>query len=225
MQIKRQKVKRKLKRCKYIGCDQEFLGHPISKYCDYHSDIKNREKKITKKRDVLKENKVIEHDSTKIINIELSCSLTGCRIKYEIEILPKVFIYPKFCTEHRNKYKREYFLEVREKKKNELLKGNKFVLKPLITSLKIPENVAFRELGKWVVIEKSSNNKFRMAITGCKVFLSERDFENFLSEKNSIGFIKIPEEERISRKYGNSRSFKDVTALEEFEEILFDYFK
>jgi hypothetical protein len=36
----------------------------------------------------------------------LNCALEGCDNQFEVKIYPRQYIYPKYCPEHRNEYKR-----------------------------------------------------------------------------------------------------------------------
>lgn len=101
----------KLKKC--LECGIEFKGHIISKYCDKHRKEINRikiVKKILKKEDT---NIVIKHEKHEITKMVLNCAL--CHNEYEIELIPQQYIYPKFCNEHRNEYKRKIFIKNNKK--------------------------------------------------------------------------------------------------------------
>jgi len=41
----------------------------------------------------------------------MNCALEGCDNQFEIKIYPRQYIYPKYCTEHRNEYKRVRHLQ------------------------------------------------------------------------------------------------------------------
>ena len=105
----------KQKICAEPGCGKEFIGHPIRKYCDEHKDIKNR---AGYKR------KIIKYDTGTFIlqpkfwdkkkiywakkRFKRPCDL--CGKKYTLEVYPKQVMYPKYCEEHRNKFKRKNYL-------------------------------------------------------------------------------------------------------------------
>lgn len=36
----------------------------------------------------------------------LNCALEGCNSQFEVKIYPRQYVYPKYCPEHRNEYKR-----------------------------------------------------------------------------------------------------------------------
>jgi hypothetical protein len=101
----------KFKKCAEPGCGKDFWGHPIAKYCEKHRDIKMRVKPV---KDVIAPgdiNLIIEHDNKQTVKKELCCSLDGCSNVYEVILFPKQFIYPKYCPEHRNQFKRKTFIE------------------------------------------------------------------------------------------------------------------
>lgn len=36
----------------------------------------------------------------------LNCALEGCGCQFEVKIYPRQYVYPKYCPDHRNEYKR-----------------------------------------------------------------------------------------------------------------------
>lgn len=110
MPIYQKKTRTKFKHCKEPGCGKEFWGHPIAKYCEEHSDIKNRVKKERVGPTLDDLNMVYKHDLKEPSEMSFNCCLDGCDKSYNVIIFPKQEIYPKFCTEHRNSFKRETFL-------------------------------------------------------------------------------------------------------------------
>ena len=42
----------------------------------------------------------------------MNCALEGCDHQFEVKIYPRQYIYPKYCPEHRNEYKRIRHLQV-----------------------------------------------------------------------------------------------------------------
>lgn len=128
MQLPQYKKKKriKLKVCQFPGCGIEFWGHPISKYCPEHHDIKLRLKK-KKEEEAKREAEALDYDENNLIldyepqeieEREFKCALEGCKNSFRVKIYPKQRIYPKYCEEHRNPYKREIFLKlIKELKK------------------------------------------------------------------------------------------------------------
>jgi len=107
----RNKQKLRDKKCLFPGCGKEFIGHSVSKYCDFHRIIKNRIK-YTKKEVIIDENNIlIEHDCNNTEIRTCVCAVEGCGRNFDIMIIPKQNIYPKFCSLHRNPFKRKMFLE------------------------------------------------------------------------------------------------------------------
>ncbi|MFP4163039.1 MAG: hypothetical protein ACLFQB_09720 [Chitinispirillaceae bacterium] len=110
---KARKAKPVEKKCEYPGCENLFWGSHSAKYCTVHRDPKNRPKKQAQIEDVTKDNQIIEHDRTEVEMIQMKCALEGCENEFEIKLYPKQYVYPKFCSEHRNEQKRKNFLNER----------------------------------------------------------------------------------------------------------------
>lgn len=106
-------IYRRPKVCQEPGCNKQFFGHPVAKYCEKHRDIKNRQKTAKKEKvDSGADNMIINHDlksgyEERIFN----CSLYGCPNSFIIRILPKQYVYPKYCEEHRNEYRRMLYIK------------------------------------------------------------------------------------------------------------------
>ncbi len=120
MQLPKYKKKKriKLKVCQYPQCGREFWGHPIAKYCELHRDIKNRakyQKKEFERVDV--KNMVFKHNYMEVLELEFLCSLDGCDKNYRIRVFPKQYVYPRFCDEHRNDFRRNNFVRLQRRKK------------------------------------------------------------------------------------------------------------
>jgi len=93
-------------------CHHEYLGHPISKYCPKHREIKNRKpKKKIKQKEM---NRIVKTNAFDVIERAFKCGLRGCKNIFLIKIYPRQTLYPKFCPEHRTEYRRKYFLEQRK---------------------------------------------------------------------------------------------------------------
>jgi hypothetical protein len=108
--FKKRKKRQKLIKCYYEGCTKEFMGYPATKYCDFHRDIKNR-KSVKKVKQFTDFNLMVKHQHLEPVETDLKCELKGCKQKYKVILLPKLFIYPKYCEAHRNEFKRKSFLE------------------------------------------------------------------------------------------------------------------
>jgi len=100
----------KEKRCMYPGCDKIFHGIHISKYCVEHRKDMYRIRKRTKPEDVNLKNQTIQHRYTTVVEQTMTCALEQCENQFTIKIFPRQYIYPKFCPDHRNEYRRERHL-------------------------------------------------------------------------------------------------------------------
>lgn len=110
----------KEKICQFPGCGDKFMGRGKTKYCDEHRLAKYRSrlygipKDLTPVYDhngtqvkVSDLNKTIKHSECIASLVELQCEC--CQRPYNVTILPSQFIYPKYCEEHRNEYKRNLY--------------------------------------------------------------------------------------------------------------------
>ena len=95
------KKKQWLKVCKEPGCEREFMGYGVSKYCDKHRDPKLRAKKERAASDHSK-NAYIEHKFAIETIVEIPCRHPGCKTMFRVRLSPKQFIYPAMCERHRN---------------------------------------------------------------------------------------------------------------------------
>jgi hypothetical protein len=103
--------KTKQRLCQYPGCDKEFFTQsPIQKYCDVHTKPEMRHRIKPKMDDISLENRIIKHDYHQVTSMQLICQLEGCGKQYRVPIYPRQFVYPRFCEEHRNEYKRWFFI-------------------------------------------------------------------------------------------------------------------
>jgi len=102
----------KLKICKFPNCKKEFLGRGKTKYCTEHR--KQKYKKFLYQRPISngigESNVVVKHKNNKAVKSIRVCGLEGCDCEYDVTLIPNQIIYPKYCPEHRNKYKREFFI-------------------------------------------------------------------------------------------------------------------
>ena len=179
-------TKQKIKKCEYKGCNTKFLGHPISKYCPYHKDAKNRQKKKQKRKPSVTENNIIiDHECEDITPITLKCALKGCRKEYGIEICPKQYVYPKYCPGHRNKYKREIFLK---KQVKTVRRTEKFLKMALINNqVDIPDNVIVNQTKTtFVLTDKDDKNK-KLCVSPIERILLSKHI-------SKLSFIEVDEE-------------------------------
>ena len=94
------------KMCQEKGCTSEFTGHPVRKYCDVHRNPKNRRRVRPVFDDVTESNRIIDHSFRESHDIEIKCMYKDCKNIVKIRLHPRVNVYPKYCTEHRQKHKR-----------------------------------------------------------------------------------------------------------------------
>lgn len=113
MQLPKYKKKKriKLKICQY--CGKEFWGHPIAKYCELHRDVKQREKTKKTPEPGDSNNRTYNHDFLEVGEETWECELDGCGKTYTVKIFPKQFVYPRFCDEHRNEFKRRNWIRAK----------------------------------------------------------------------------------------------------------------
>jgi hypothetical protein len=115
MCIKKEELKPKA--CQYPGCNDVYLGTGFSKYCDLHRQREFRRKLDAinrQKRQQNNPNMIYKHENLVADYKEFTCALPGCCVHFTIMIYPNLFIYPKFCDEHRNEWKRKLFLAQHE---------------------------------------------------------------------------------------------------------------
>jgi hypothetical protein len=94
------------KQCQYPGCGKTFYGIHISKYCAEHRQDRYRIRKRPKPSDINRDHRIIPHTYTDVTVTVMQCDLPGCDNQFEVKLYPRQFIYPKYCPEHRNEYKR-----------------------------------------------------------------------------------------------------------------------
>ncbi|KMQ52200.1 hypothetical protein CHISP_0881 [Chitinispirillum alkaliphilum] len=113
MQIPRNYRKQKMTeiKCAVPGCEEVFYGIKSAKYCAFHKNPQNREKKKVEHKDISEENLIFEHENSEIAHVVFKCSLDRCDQEYDVKVYPRQFVYPKYCPEHRNEHKRKQFLK------------------------------------------------------------------------------------------------------------------
>lgn len=107
-----------LKQCEFIYCNNKFSGPPQQKYCDDPGCKAARlaiAKEVRKTKNKLDTTNLTltkgQFQSGTILRIRCAaCGPTGrCNEKIIIAYDPKRTVYPKYCNEHRNAYKRARF--------------------------------------------------------------------------------------------------------------------
>jgi len=94
------------KKCQYPGCGKIFFGIKIAKKCVDHRGEKFRiRNKIN--YDINIDNQTFKHNYTEVVKIVFNCAFESCRNQFDVKIYPNQYVYPKYCPEHRNEYKRK----------------------------------------------------------------------------------------------------------------------
>jgi hypothetical protein len=57
-------------------------------------------------------NQTIQHPYTEVTITVMPCHLEGCNNQFEVKLYPRQFVYPKYCGEHRNEFKRIRHLQL-----------------------------------------------------------------------------------------------------------------
>ena len=109
----------KSKYCQHEGCNREFIGHPVSRYCNIHNTIEFRDirhlKQIHLKRkmdkDAQVENNIVIKGLENGTTIDFTCGLDGCNRKYRRKTgkAQDFNTFPRFCSKHRNEFQRKMF--------------------------------------------------------------------------------------------------------------------
>tara|TARA_Y100000310_G_scaffold331242_1_gene404458 strand:- start:4623 stop:4979 length:357 start_codon:yes stop_codon:yes gene_type:complete len=110
----------KEKECQFPKCKKKFFGRGKTKYCNEHR--KQKYKKFLYKKqpsDGIGSNVVIKHKHTEIQEEIHNCALEGCTEMFNLTLIPNQTIYPKYCNDHRNPYKREFFTKQQQEKNDE----------------------------------------------------------------------------------------------------------
>lgn len=108
--------KKTTKYCKYMNCGKEFLGTPVQKYCDFHTDPHHRKRIRPKPEKPAVKNQIFMHHFNNTIKVEFDCALNGCGKHFCVDVNPKQYVYPKYCENHRNEYRRCNFMRNRKMK-------------------------------------------------------------------------------------------------------------
>ena len=99
----------KLKICAVPGCCAEFYGSPLRKYCDLHRNPRNRPKTKRELEPITAKNQIFPHHFFHATQVSFKCALDGCENLFPVTVYPRIFVYPKYCPEHRTIHRREHF--------------------------------------------------------------------------------------------------------------------
>lgn len=132
MEINDITYKYKKRKCAFPGCSNKFKGNQLKKYCNDPECILKRQAQYYKTRkDKLKEKLNNKHQNNLILNniklkgktLTIHCAAKGingrCRNKFYINYTQNQKIYPRYCSEHRNEYKRYRFENIKGTKNGE----------------------------------------------------------------------------------------------------------
>ena len=108
-----------IKKCQFQGCDEKFEGIGAAKYCQEHRKPMYRKyitmhKREQENKDIRevdkpeKSNAIIHHNHTQATEEVRTCP---CGKQFKVTLFPNIDVYPKFCPEHTNPYKRERLLQ------------------------------------------------------------------------------------------------------------------
>ena len=108
MLVPKNKRRQKLveKKCEYPNCGVTFYGINIAKYCPEHRKEKYRIRKRQPTTSPDEHNEILKHSYCESMTVVKTCALEGCDHRFPVKVLPRVYVYPKYCPEHRNEYKR-----------------------------------------------------------------------------------------------------------------------
>jgi len=117
--------KHRPKTCSFPGCGKEELMTGQQTYCTEHRRDKYIKIKRTMKRAEDKRTETIQSANYEVVNklwdtlVQThKCQLDGCNNAFEVRIVSGINILPRFCNEHRNEWKREFFLQQQRGKTN-----------------------------------------------------------------------------------------------------------
>lgn len=107
--------KMKEKRCAFPNCEELFIGTGKAKYCHEHRKRKYRkiiDKNKAKKNNLSLQNVnlTIKHTYSSPTTYRVKCAC--CDKEFDIVLYPNVYVYPKFCSEHRNEFKRNFYMKL-----------------------------------------------------------------------------------------------------------------
>ena len=60
---------------------------------------------------VTRNNQILLHNFQAEVAKKCRCALQGCERAFGITLIPNQVLYPKFCVEHRNEFRREFHLQ------------------------------------------------------------------------------------------------------------------
>ncbi len=61
---------------------------------------------------VTSHNQILLHNFQNASERQCPCQLLGCEQSFSVTLIPNQILYPKYCDEHRNSYRRQNFLRI-----------------------------------------------------------------------------------------------------------------
>lgn len=112
----------KEKTCAFPDCTETFFSTACSRYCPEHrkkeyrkqieaSGCTRKSKNTMLRKTIENSNQTITHTFFENHTISVKCGLDGCSNQFNIELIAGNNVYPKYCSEHTNQYKRELFIK------------------------------------------------------------------------------------------------------------------
>lgn len=127
MEIAKSRKKMSWKECAYPFCSNTFYGSQFQKYCndDRCNEMRQAARPRVRKKDKEADNRIIPKIvlsraiSMKKGTLWLSCKARDasgkkCGKRFSVNLNARQSVYPKFCEEHRNAYKRKRYMLSRE---------------------------------------------------------------------------------------------------------------
>jgi len=128
MEFAKSRKKISAKTCAYSFCTNVFKGSQFQRYCN--DPRCNKMRKTSTPRKKKQDNEVDNRIIPKIVisraismkkkTISLKCKAINaigkkCGCIFNVSLEARQSVYPKFCEEHRNAYKRKRYMLIREK--------------------------------------------------------------------------------------------------------------
>ena len=116
---KKRKEKLIEKQCLFVDesgnrCKTIFFSSSRAKFCKCHRasqfrKIIDKDKIAAKKKDMIDNtaNVIINHKNEEAMDVSRNCDL--CGKEYFFTIYPGIIVYSKYCSDHRNQFKRELY--------------------------------------------------------------------------------------------------------------------
>jgi hypothetical protein len=127
MELAKSRKKMAWRECAYASCSNTFYGSQFQKYCNDSrcKEMREAAKPRVRKKDKDADNRVIPKIvlfraiSMKKGTLWLKCQARDasgkrCGKRFSVNLNARQSVYPKFCEDHRNAYKRKRYMLSRE---------------------------------------------------------------------------------------------------------------